>query len=86
MEEAAPANAVLDLGRVYEVAEVTLNGQQLGVKICPPYIFDAGSALVVGENRLVIEVTNNLGKQEQDFLSQYMIHEPSGLLGPVMLR
>ncbi|MBY0010574.1 glycosylhydrolase-like jelly roll fold domain-containing protein [Paenibacillus typhae] len=86
LEEEVPANAVLDLGRVYEVAEVTLNGQQLGVKICPPYIFDAGSALVVGENRLVIEVTNNLGKQEQDFLSQYMIHEPSGLLGPVMLR
>ncbi len=86
LEEEALAAAVLDLGRVYEVAEVTVNGQYLGVKICPPYIFDAGSALRAGENHLVIEVTNNLGKQEQDYLSQYMIQEPSGLLGPVKIQ
>ncbi|EHS57545.1 glycosylhydrolase-like jelly roll fold domain-containing protein [Paenibacillus sp. Aloe-11] len=75
----------IDLGRVYEVAEVTINGRYLGVKICPPYIFEVGDALRKGKNEIIIEVTNNLGKQEQDFLSQYMIQEPTGLLGPVRL-
>ncbi|MNC84403.1 hypothetical protein D3C75_1389800 [compost metagenome] len=64
---------------------MTLNGVQLGVKITPPYIFATGSSLRAGENELIIDVTNNLGKQEQDYLSQYMIQEPSGLLGPVRL-
>ncbi|MNJ51046.1 hypothetical protein D3C77_463390 [compost metagenome] len=76
---------MIDLGKVYEVAEVTLNGVHLGVKITPPYIFATGDLLRTGENELIVEVTNNLGKQEQDYLSQYMIQEPSGLLGPVRL-
>lgn len=77
--------AIIDLGRVYEVAEVSVNGKSLGVKINPPYIFAACEALKEGKNELVIEVTNNLGKQMQDYLSQYMIQEPTGLLGPVRL-
>lgn len=81
-----PEIAILDLGKVYEVAEVTLNGKYLGVKITPPYIFDVLGSLVEGKNSLIIEVTNNLGRQEQDYLSQYMILEPTGLLGPVMLK
>lgn len=78
-------NTVIDLGRVYEVAEVILNGKNLGVKINPPYLFAAGDALRKGSNELIVEATNNLGKQQQDFLSQYMVLEPTGLLGPVRL-
>lgn len=78
-------NAVLDLGKVYEVAEVFLNGKHVGTKITPPFLFDVSDVLKKGRNILVIEVTNNLGKQEQDYLSQYMVLEPTGLLGPVRL-
>lgn len=80
-----PAQAVIDLGRVFETAVVKLNGQPAGTRICPPYLFAAGDALRAGTNELVIEVTGNLGRQEQDYLSQYMIQEPTGLLGPVRL-
>ncbi len=73
----------IDLGRVFEVAEPMLNGIPLGVKICPPYVFGVKQALRIGENELIVDVTNNLGKQEQDYLSQYMAQEPTGLLGPV---
>ena len=73
------------MGRVYEVAEVSVNGKNLGVKINPPYIFEVEKVLKEGKNELVIEVTNNLGKQQQDYLSQFMIQEPTGLLGPVLL-
>jgi hypothetical protein len=78
--------ATLDLGAVYETAQVWVNGQPAGVRICPPYRFPVGSLLRAGENALVIEVTNTLVKQQQDFLSRFAQQEPSGLLGPVYLR
>jgi len=84
--ENKPEKARLDLGRVYEIAEVTLNGENLGERITPPYNFSVEGALVEGLNHLIIEVTNNLGKQHQDYLSQFMVQEPSGLLGPIELR
>ncbi|MFC0022365.1 glycosylhydrolase-like jelly roll fold domain-containing protein [Neobacillus cucumis] len=77
--------AAIDLGRVYEVAEVIVNGKNFGVKINPPYIFEVEEVLKEGKNEIVIEVTNNLGKQQQDYLSQFMIQEPTGLLGPVRI-
>jgi hypothetical protein len=76
----------LDLGAVYETAEVWVNGQPAGVRICPPYRFPVGPLLRAGENVLVVEVTNTLVKQQQDFLSRFAQQEPSGLLGPVYLR
>lgn len=76
----------LDLGEACETAEVWLNGEHLGVKICPPYRFDISAVLREGMNTLVIEVTNTLVKQEKDFLSRYAPQEPSGLLGPVRIE
>ncbi|MDB1678628.1 MULTISPECIES: glycosylhydrolase-like jelly roll fold domain-containing protein [Enterococcus] len=76
----------IDLGSVYEIAEVILNGERLGVSIAPPYTYSIEKKLKRKGNELVIEVTNNLGKQEQDYLSQFMIQEPSGLLGPITLK
>jgi hypothetical protein len=81
----APAAVVLDLGDVYETAEVWVNGQAAGVRICPPYRLEIGALLRQGANTLVIEVSNTLVKQQHDFLSRYAQQEPSGLLGPVRL-
>ena len=75
----------LDLGEVFETAEVWMNGQRAGVRICPPYRFDIGDLVVSGKNRLVVEVTNTLAKEQRDFLSRFAQQEPSGLLGPVLL-
>ncbi|MFD2329375.1 glycosylhydrolase-like jelly roll fold domain-containing protein [Cohnella sp. GCM10020058] len=75
----------LDLGEAYETAEAWLNGERAGVRICPPYRIDATGLLKVGKNRLVIEVTNTLAKEQRDFLSAFAQQEPSGLLGPVRL-
>ena len=76
---------VLDLGEVYETAEVWVNGQRAGVRICPPYCLDIGDIVQTGKNRLVVEVTNTLVKEQRDFLSRFSHLEPSGLLGPVRL-
>jgi hypothetical protein len=82
----AGAGTVLDLGEAYETTEAWLNGIRLGVRICPPYRFDADGALAEGENGLVVEVTNTLVHSHGDNgLDRAMPVDPSGLIGPVRL-
>jgi hypothetical protein len=49
---------VLDLGRVANIAEVTVNGRRAGVLWCAPYRLDVTHLLVPGTNRITIAVTN----------------------------
>jgi hypothetical protein len=49
---------VLNLGKVKNVAEVSLNGQPLGTLWKPPYQVDVSGALKPGKNQLEIKVTN----------------------------
>ena len=49
----------LDLGAVAEIAHVWLNGHDLGTRFMPPYAFTVPAEILkVGENDLVVEVTN----------------------------
>jgi hypothetical protein len=75
----------IDLGQVYETAQVWVNGRSAGVCICPPYRLEVDGLVHPGKNSLVIEVTNTLVKDQHDFLSRFAQQEPSGLLGPVRL-
>ncbi len=75
----------LDLGEVYELARVRVNGLQRGVCLCPPYRCLLG-AVPPGVHLLEVEVTNTLGTQVLDPFSRVVAGEPSGLLGPVELR
>jgi len=50
----------LDLGKVAETAEVTLNGNNLGVKYWGERVFDISEAVIEGENILEIKVTTLL--------------------------
>jgi hypothetical protein len=78
---------VLDLGEVYETAEVWVNSTPAGVRICPPYRFDISDRLSAGENTVWVDVTNTFAKErgDNDF-DRAMPQEPSGLLGPVFIR
>lgn len=77
----------LNLGTVNEVATVKLNGHLLGTRIAYPYQFnDISKYLNTGVNSIEILVVNNLGIKQQDFLSQYMLIKPAGLLGPVKIQ
>lgn len=83
-----PANKpiVLDLGRVYETAEVWINGQPVGSRIAPPYVFQVEKYLQLGLNTIRVDVTNTLAKERgQNLLDRDMVQEPSGLIGPVRL-
>ena len=73
----------LDLGEVHEIAEVRINGVELGTRIAPPYRFEVPEGVLSAENTIEIEVTNTLVKAQPDFFSAFAQQEPTGLLGPV---
>ncbi len=92
----------LDLGEVKNLAEVRINGKNLGVAWKPPYKVDITSVAVAGENRIEIEVTNTwhnrLAKdaelpeaERQTWVNGGSVRAgsalvPGGLLGPVTLE
>ena len=53
-----PYPILLDLGKVKNIAEVTLNGKNLSVLWKPPFKVDISDAIQEGQNQLEIKVTN----------------------------
>ena len=79
------ADTAIDLGDVYEVATLTLDGHSLGTRICPPYRFAAGP-LAAGTHELTIDAINTLDHAIPDIFALTEPIAPSGVLGPVTLR
>ena len=48
----------LDLGQLRNVAEVTLNGQALGIRWKPPFTYEVTGSVRAGKNTLVVKITN----------------------------
>ena len=92
---------MLDLGQVFNMAHVYINGKDLGLLWKEPYRTDISEALVDGENTLEIKVTNSWGnrligdsalpKEERATMTSWDFYSPadplptSGLLGPVRI-
>jgi hypothetical protein len=49
----------LDLGALYDIADLEINGQRAGVLWCPPYRTDITPFLKAGSNTLKVRITNN---------------------------
>ena len=95
------AHLWIDLGDVKNLADVTINGKDLGVAWHAPYSVDATKALKPGTNEVTIKVTNAwvnrlIGDQQPDATKKYTFTDirpyhanspllPSGLLGPVKI-
>lgn len=77
---------LLDLGSAGEAAEVFVNGISAGCKLIPPYTYDISDQVKPGTNNFCVIVSNHSGHRERDDFSQYLLFEPSGLLGPVILK
>jgi hypothetical protein len=72
----------LELGAVFELARVAVNGHEVGIAWTPPFRLEIAAALKPGRNSLEIEVPNLL-KNHLESGDGY--RRPSGLLGPVHL-
>ena len=97
--ELRPGRYVLDLGKVGCMAEVIVNGLNVGTAWHHPYTLDITSALKTGENKLEIRVVNQwvnriIGDLQPDNKKKYTYTPqsfyqadsellPSGLIGPV---
>lgn len=78
------ADVTIDLGDVYEVATLTLDGHPLGTRICPPYRF-AIDHLAAGTHELTVDAINTLDHAIPDIFALTEPIAPSGILGPVTL-
>lgn len=76
----------IDLGDVFEVAEVYVNGKLIGSKICPPYTFCCSEELKSGINIVTVDVTNTLDKEVPDYFSTGQPVSPSGIVNNVIIR
>ena len=72
----------LDLGSVYELGQVRVNGSDAGVTYTPPFRVDVTGLMRAGRNTIEIEVPNQLKNHLERTGADA---RPSGLLGPVML-
>jgi hypothetical protein len=91
----------LDLGDVKNLAEVSVNGQPMGIVWKAPFRVDATAAMKPGPNAVVVKATNLwvnrlIGDQQPDATRKYTYTTqqfyqqnspllPSGLLGPVQV-
>jgi hypothetical protein len=73
------ARVLIDCGDVRDFAEITINGRPAGVRLWPPFRFDATALLKPGANEIRIGVTNTRSNE----LTR--LKQPSGLFGPVRL-
>ena len=96
------SKVILDLGELYNVAEIILNGHNLGTCWMKPFRKDISEYVKQGSNEIEIKVTNLwpnrlIGDQflpeEKRYtltnISKYTRQDtlrPSGLLGPVQIK
>jgi hypothetical protein len=73
---------VLELGEVYELADVWLNGRPVATSWFAPHCLDVTSHVRPGQNTLRIDVPNVL----KNHLEPGDYARPSGLLGPLRIR
>ena len=90
----------LDLGRLRNVADATLNGKPLGILWKPPYVYNVSGLVRSGQNELKIEIVNLWAnrlvgdaklpreKRVTRITQKVPIGGPheSGLLGPVQVH
>lgn len=63
LQSVGDERVVIDLGEVFETAELLVNGRSVGRRAWSPYWFDVTPAVRSGMNRLEVRVTNTLAPQ-----------------------
>jgi hypothetical protein len=78
-QEQAHQPLFLDLGQVWDSAEVVLNRVTLGIRAWAPYVWLLGQDCQAGDNQLEVWVTNSIANRLEG------LQRPSGIRGPVKL-
>lgn len=83
----------LDLGKVYGISEVILNGNKLGSVWYGKHQYRLGKALRIGSNQLQVQITTTLGNYMKSLKdnpvaqgwTSYQKLQSSGMIGPVRI-
>jgi len=102
LDEIPEGDLFLNLGEVGIMAQVTLNGSDLGVSWMAPFRLNTKDRLIAGTNQLEVEVVNvwrnrmvgDMDLPEGERFTTYTVADlrqgeeltPSGLMGPVSLE
>ena len=84
--EATPGDAVLDLGEVRGTAEVFVDGESAGVRVCSPYRFDLGGRIGAAGAALEVLVLNTLGPHLDAVSPTPYVFDGPAALRPVRSR
>lgn len=88
--EKQPETAIIYAEHVYEVMTITVNGEEAGVCIQPPYQMDISKQLRSGTNEIIIEVATTPDRDQMNypapqFVMNHVAKEPTGMFGEVKL-
>ncbi|WP_034332619.1 sugar-binding domain-containing protein [Bacillus sp. J37] len=89
--DASPNQAILTFEYIYEAAELWINDEYVGIKVCPQYVFEVEKVLRKGKNTIRVEVATTLDRDrlnypEPPFIVSHEPMDPTGMYGAVKLH
>ncbi|WP_160719282.1 glycosyl hydrolase [Bacillus sp. USDA818B3_A] len=88
--EEVPNQGILSFEYLYEAVELWINGEYVGMKVCPPYDYDLADYLRKGINTIRVEVATTLDRDrfnhpEPPFIVWHDPIDPTGMFGHITL-
>ncbi|WP_163538072.1 glycosyl hydrolase [Gracilibacillus sp. YIM 98692] len=85
-----PEQGLLAFEYIYEAADLWINDQYVGRKICPPYVFEIADYVKKGRNTIRLEVATTLDRDQFNqpsppFILNHNPIDPTGMFGRVTL-
>ncbi|WP_256758092.1 sugar-binding domain-containing protein [Cohnella sp. WQ 127256] len=90
LAEAPTTRAIIAFESIYEGAELWINGEYVGMKVCPSYTFEVERFVKKGINSIRIEVATTLDRDrllypEPPFTITHDAMDPTGMFGAITL-
>lgn len=88
--EEIPRQGILTFENIYEAVEIWINEEYVGMKVCPPYVFEIANYLKKGTNTIRVEVATTLDRDrfnhpEPPFIVWHDAIDPTGMFGKITL-
>ncbi|MEH7418020.1 glycosyl hydrolase [Neobacillus drentensis] len=85
-----PNQGILSFEYIYEAVELWINDEYVGMKVCPPYVYDVANYLRKGTNTIRVEVATTLDRDrfnqpEPPFIVWHDPIDPTGMFGKITL-
>ncbi|NHC42512.1 glycoside hydrolase family 2 [Bacillus sp. MM2020_1] len=85
-----PNQGIVAFENIYEAVEVWVNDEYVGMKVCPPYVYELENYLRKGTNSIRVEVATTLDRDrlnqpEPPFIIWHDPIDPTGMFGKITL-